>query len=105
MSAALLRSKVNPNNTTHHLTLVEAGEIMSVTDDHQILHAMAAEQGYTLQLIGAVPGGDLMRTLLHANAVEGDFDRILHWRWKTTSSQRTNLAPSMPPAPNRTRRR
>jgi hypothetical protein len=27
MSAAVLRNKVNPNNTTHHLTLAEASEI------------------------------------------------------------------------------
>lgn len=42
MSAAVLRNKVNPNNSTHHLTLVEASEVMGVTGDYRILHALAA---------------------------------------------------------------
>lgn len=45
MSAAVLRNKVNPNNTTHHLTVAEASRIMGITGDRRILHALAAEQG------------------------------------------------------------
>jgi hypothetical protein len=71
MSAAVLRNKVNPNNTTHHLTLVEASEVMGVTGDDRILHALAAQHGYTLQRIEA-PGQDSVVTaLLAAAALKG----------------------------------
>lgn len=46
ISPAVLRSKVNPNTVTHHLTLHEAQRIQAVTDDHRILHAMCAELNY-----------------------------------------------------------
>jgi hypothetical protein len=78
MSPAILRNKVNPNNSTHHLTLAEADEIMSVTGDHRILHALAAEHGYVLQKADSLAdGGNVLQTLLLANAAEGDFDRVL----------------------------
>lgn len=80
MSAAVLRNKVNPNNTTHHLTLAEADEVMSVTGDHRILHALAAAHGYALQATAAeqgAGGASLLQAVLHANAAEGSFDRKL----------------------------
>lgn len=42
MSAAVLRNKVNPNNTTHHLTLAEADRMMGLTGDLRLLHSLAA---------------------------------------------------------------
>jgi len=78
MSPAVLRNKVNPNNTTHHLTLAEADEIMGVTGDHRILQAMAARHGYVLQKCDAVEEpGAVLQALLVANAAEGEFDRVL----------------------------
>lgn len=78
MSPAILRNKVNPNNTTHHLTLAEADEIMSVTGDHRILHVLAAQHGYVLQRSDDAPvEGSLMQLLLRANAAEGDLDQEL----------------------------
>src|SRR5690606_4424393 len=44
-SAAVLRSKVNPNTSTHHLTLAEADEILGKTRDLRMLHALAANHG------------------------------------------------------------
>lgn len=41
----VLLNKVNVNNTTHHLTLVEAVKLMQVTSDTRILNALAAEFG------------------------------------------------------------
>lgn len=41
----VLLNKVNVNNTTHHLTLVEAVKLMQVTNDIRILNALAAEFG------------------------------------------------------------
>ena len=39
MSAAVLRSKVNPNTDTHQLTLMNAVAITDMTDDERILEA------------------------------------------------------------------
>jgi hypothetical protein len=46
--AAVLRNKVNPNSTSHHLTLVEADKMMTMTGDHRILEALAQHHGYVL---------------------------------------------------------
>ncbi len=43
MSAAILRNKVNPTNTTHHLTLREAVRVTQLTGDDRILRAAASE--------------------------------------------------------------
>lgn len=56
VGAAVLRSKVNPNCTTHHLTLAEADRIMGVTGDLRILHALAASHGQVV--IAPTKGGD-----------------------------------------------
>lgn len=78
MSAAVLRNKVNPNNTTHHLTLAEADEVMGVTGDHRLLQVLAANHGYALQRCEAVhENGPVLQALLVANAAEGEFDRVL----------------------------
>lgn len=78
MSAAVLRGKVNPNNDRNVLSLDEASRIMGVTGDHRILQALAAEHGYTLQKVEVEASpGDVLRTLLRANAAEGEFDRVL----------------------------
>ena len=78
MSAAVLRNKVNPNNTTHHLTLAEADEIMGVTGDHRLLQALASHHGYSLQRLDMpADAGGVLQTLLRANAAEGEFDRVL----------------------------
>ena len=48
ISPAVLRNKVNPNNTTHHLTLAEADRLMRITQDKRILKALAHAHGYLL---------------------------------------------------------
>ncbi|CAB3890180.1 phage regulatory CII family protein [Achromobacter piechaudii] len=48
ISAAVLRNKVNPNNTTHHLTLAEADRLVRLTGDARILSAFAHANGYLL---------------------------------------------------------
>jgi hypothetical protein len=55
IGAAVLRSKVNPNAGTHHLTLKEAVRITGLTGDMRILQAFAQECGHILL---AAPGGD-----------------------------------------------
>ena len=41
----VLINKLNPNNTTHHLTLDEAVRLMHGTGDVRLIHALAAEFG------------------------------------------------------------
>lgn len=77
MSPAVLRNKVNPNNTTHHLTLAEADAIMGVSDDHRMLHALAAEHGYTLQRIDAADAGSVIGSMLAAAAAKGDLAGVI----------------------------
>jgi len=48
MGGSILRNKVNANNNTNHLTLVDADKMMSVTGDHRILEALAQQHGYVL---------------------------------------------------------
>lgn len=45
MSANTLQHKVNLRNTTHHLTLREASDMMAVSADLRLLQALAAEHG------------------------------------------------------------
>ncbi len=77
MSAAVLRNKVNPNNTTHHLTLAEASEVMGVTGDDCILHALASQHGYTLSRTEAPETGSLIGALLAASGLKGDLADII----------------------------
>lgn len=48
MSAAVLRSKVNPNTETHHFTLANAVSVTEMANDDRILEAWAHERGYVL---------------------------------------------------------
>lgn len=78
MSPAVLRNKVNPNCSTHHLTLAEADELMTVTGDHRILAALAAEQGYTLARIDAqADAASVIASQLRATAAQGRLAVIL----------------------------
>jgi len=48
ISPAVLRSKVNLSNTTHHLTFAEARRIAGMTGDFRMLKAWANEAGFLL---------------------------------------------------------
>lgn len=53
MSGAVLRNKVNPNNTTHHLTLAEAVKMSAITSDRRVVEAWARELGLVLMDVPA----------------------------------------------------
>lgn len=72
MSGAVLRNKVNPHNRTHHLTLAEASEIMSLTDNHRMLHALAAEHGYVLRRVEGEGTGSVIGAVLAVSKRQGD---------------------------------
>ena len=46
VSANTLQHKLNPSNTTHHLTLKEALLLQLITGNVAVLHAMAKQLGY-----------------------------------------------------------
>lgn len=48
MSGALLRNKVNQNQTINHLTLAEAVRMTAASGDHRIVEAWARELGMAL---------------------------------------------------------
>lgn len=48
LSAAVLRSKVNPRNGTQHLSIAEADRIMELTGDFRMLKALAHRHGFLL---------------------------------------------------------
>lgn len=81
MNPGVLNSKVNPNTTTHHLTLLEAQRIMGLTGDHRILRAMNEELGYLPPIPRIeVPAGDtaLLETYTKMMSELGDVSREFH---------------------------
>ncbi len=77
MSPAVLGSKVNPNTHTHHLTLVEASEVMGLTSDYLMLQCLAAEHGFTLQRMGAEASGSVMGAMLESASMQGAFAQAM----------------------------
>ncbi|RKU03373.1 hypothetical protein C7H84_09550 [Burkholderia sp. Nafp2/4-1b] len=72
LSGAMLRNKVNPNNETHKLTLVEAGRLTEVSNDDRILAAWARERGYVLVKIPAPE-----------NCSDGEIVELMAKSWET----------------------
>lgn len=56
MSAAVLRSKVNPNTETHKATLIDAVNITEMADDDRVLEAWARDRGFALVKMPNVDG-------------------------------------------------
>lgn len=76
MSGAVLRNKVNPHNTTHHLTLAEAVRMMALTGDLRILRAIADELGQAVHPLPEVqdsPSGDVLENVLGLAEAQGNF--------------------------------
>ncbi len=78
ISPAVLRNKVNPSNTTHHLTLNEAQRIAGIADDDRILRAWSHERGYLL--VKAPQGCDCDMSVLEAVVETG----VAHGQWMQT---------------------
>ena len=81
MSGAILRGKVNPADTSHHLRLDEAMKLMAMTADHRILVAMCEELGYLPPIPRvdfAVSDSALLETYTKLMSELGDFSREFH---------------------------
>ena len=46
MSAQILRNKANPNSHTNKVLLEDADQVMGITGDLRVLHALAANHGH-----------------------------------------------------------
>ncbi|MBR7747432.1 phage regulatory CII family protein [Undibacterium baiyunense] len=53
MSGQVLRNKANPNCAQNHINLSDVEQIMTLTGDLSILHALAEEQGCALVKVDA----------------------------------------------------
>lgn len=74
VSPNVLQNKLNPNISTHHLTLREAMALQVMANNPAILHAMAAQLGYTCT--PAIPdqsGGDPVEAFMAMQREHGEF--------------------------------
>lgn len=81
LDAAVLRNKVNPKNTTHHLRLDEAVRLQGVSGDHRICRAMNEELGYLPPIPRvdvAVSDAALLETYTRLMSELGDFSGKFH---------------------------
>lgn len=78
MSGAVLRNKVNPNNTTHHLTLAEAVRMSQITGDSRIVQTWAQELGFVVIEIPAVEScadGEVIELMARTWETNGEIGR------------------------------
>lgn len=81
MNPIVMNSKVNPNTTTHHLTLAEADRIMGVTGDPRILFALCDAHGFLRpipRVSVTVSDIELLESYTHLLSELGDFSRSFH---------------------------
>lgn len=80
ISPAVLRNKVNPNNTTHHLTFAEAQRIADLTGDYRMLQAWAHQAGF---LLVEAPEGNacdmaVLEQVVSLGVANGQFMQTIH---------------------------
>jgi|SRR5690606_6639188 len=82
ISAAVLRNKVNPNNSTHHLTFAEAQRVAAFTNDFRMLQAWAHAEGFLLVKapVGAVDSSDMavLEQVAAMMVAQGHFANEIH---------------------------
>ncbi|UGQ45093.1 hypothetical protein LSQ66_14970 [Massilia endophytica] len=60
MSAQILRNKANPNNMSNRVLLEDADQVMGITGDMRVLHALAANHSHVcVKVDPAAPVSDL----------------------------------------------
>lgn len=80
MSAAVLRNKVNPNNTAHRVYAEDLDALMAVTGNYSILEALAANHGFVLRRADDTErtAACLMQAMLGAQATRGAVWSTVH---------------------------
>jgi hypothetical protein len=85
MSGALLRNKVNQNNTTHHLTLAEAVRMSDITNDLRILESWAKQAGralFELPVPENCADADVIELMARTWETNGDIGREVNETFK-----------------------
>jgi hypothetical protein len=72
MSASTLQHKVNPNCLTHHVTLREARDMMVLSQDFGILHALSADVGHVSLRMTMSADGTTVEKVLGVTREFGD---------------------------------
>ena len=76
INSTVFNSKLNPNNTTHHLTLAEAQRMQLLTGRADILEAMASELGFVvIHRPGCAEGCDIPAVTRRSMVEFGDWMR------------------------------
>jgi len=58
-TAGLLRNKANPNSTTNVLTMDDASRVMEITQNYDVLHALARQHGFVCTKLDEAPACDM----------------------------------------------
>lgn len=58
-TAGLLRNKANPNSTTNVLTMDDASRVMEITQNYDVLHALARQHNFVCTKIDEQPASDM----------------------------------------------
>jgi hypothetical protein len=81
MSAQILRNKANPNNAANKPLLEDADQVMGLTGDMRILHALASKHGHICVRIDSdVPASDLavLEVVVQVMGSHGDVGREVY---------------------------
>jgi hypothetical protein len=90
----VFNSKLNPNTTTHHLTLVEALRMQQLSGRYDILQAMADELGHVAVPLPAVDGEELTMAISRTCAEFGQYLKDIDEAWadkKITANEAKRL--------------
>jgi len=58
-TAGLLRNKANPNSTTNVMTMDDASRVMEITQNYDVLHALARQHGFVCTKLDEAPACDM----------------------------------------------
>lgn len=76
VNAGTLQNKLNPNSTSHHLTLKESVLLQQATGNAAVLHAMAQQLGYAcVKATPAQDAGDPIEAFMALAMAHADFTR------------------------------
>lgn len=78
VNAGTLQNKLNPNNSSHHLTLKESVLLQQAAGNAAVLHAMAQQLGYTCErATPAQDAGDPVEAFMALAMAHADFTRAV----------------------------
>lgn len=94
MSPNTLQHKVNPNAHSHHLSLREARDMMMLSENYNILHALSAELGHVALRMSAKFEGATLEHVMHATKEFGEVLTAVADSQKATSAGGKSVTPN-----------